>query len=334
MNLKNLKFLSVTAVILLFISLFIYFNSQSSFKNTQQEILVKDFDQLLIDLYTIKLTSKDFQTIIEKKNDQWVLKSHDDFPANAEALRKFFYNLREAKIVDLKTSKKDLLYKLGLSKESKISLDLDNKEGVAIKNFDIGIFNYLVGGTYIKEIDSNQSFLVSSNLSTDSQGFNWMSPYLFNIGPNQVKKITIMRPFKKKVILDQSKNKLLELTFPSQKKIDEYSLNDIQRNLEGMESEGYILREKLKSQSPILKTEYQFLNSSSLKINFFDIEGDIFIALDFINIPSALLPLEKRISDSFEGGQFEISSNALLQFAFQVNKKTYDNLNIELENIN
>ena len=76
--------------------------------------------------------------------------SHDNFPANAETLRKFFYNLREAKIIGLKTSKEELLYKLGLSEESKIRIDLDNQDGQSIENFELGVFNYLVGGTYVK----------------------------------------------------------------------------------------------------------------------------------------------------------------------------------------
>ena len=102
MNLKSLKILSSFATILLLISTFVFFNSVSGFSDNKQEVLVKKFDQLLTDLSIIKLTSKDFQTIIEKKNNQWVLTSHDDFPANAETLRSFFYNLREAKIIGIK----------------------------------------------------------------------------------------------------------------------------------------------------------------------------------------------------------------------------------------
>ena len=68
-------------------------------------------------------------------------------------------------------------------------------------------------------------------------------------------------------------------------------------------------------------------------MNFFEIDTAIFITLDFTNLPSNL-PLEKRITDSFAGDQYEISSNALMQFGFQVNKMNYDNLNIEPEDNN
>ena len=160
-----------------------------------------------------------------------------------------------------------------------------------------------------------------------------MSPYLINIGPNQVKKVTIMKPFKKKIVLEKYNEDFLELQTSLPRTIDEYVSKDVQGNLQSIESEGYILRKDLEDKSPILKAEYEFLNHSSLLLNFFEIDTAIFMTLDFTNIPSDL-PLEKRITDSFTGDQYEISSNALMQFGFQVNKMNYDNLNIELEDSN
>lgn len=333
MRLKELKILVSAALVLSLVSLFVFLNSQSGFKQAKEEILVQDFDQLLANLHTIKLSSKDHETVIQKDGASWALISHDNFPANAETLRKFFYNLREAKVIGLKTSKEELLYKLGLSEESKIRIDLDNQDGQSIENFELGVFNYLVGGTYVKNIDDSQAYLVSSNISTDAEGFNWMSPHLINIGPNQVKKVTIMRPFKKKIVLEKYNEDFLELQTSLPKIIDEYVSKDVQGNLQSIESEGYILRKDLENKSPILKAEYEFLNNSSLLLNFFEIDTAIFITLDFTNIPSNL-PLEKRITDSFTGDQFEISSNTLMQFGFQVNKMNYDNLNIEPEDSN
>ena len=333
MKLKELKILVSASVVLLLISLFVFLNSQSGFKQAKEEILVQDFDQLLSDLHTIKLSSKDHETVIQKDGVSWTLISHDNFPANAETLRKFFYNLREAKVIGLKTSKEELLYKLGLSEESKIRIDLNNQDGQSIENFELGVFNYLVGGTYVKNIDDSQAYLVSSNISTDAEGFNWMSPYLINIGPDQVKKVTIMRPFKKKIVLEKHNEDFLELQTLLPKTIDEYVSKDVQGNLQSIESEGYVLKKDLENKSPILKAEYEFLNQSSLKLNFFEIDTAIFMTLDFTNIPLNL-PLGKRITDSFAGDQYEISSNALMQFGFQVNKMNYDNLNIELEDSN
>ena len=88
MKLKELKILVNIALVLLLISLFVFLNSQSGFKQTKEEILVQDFDKLLADLNTIKLSSKDHETVIQKDGVSWILISHDNFPANAETLRK------------------------------------------------------------------------------------------------------------------------------------------------------------------------------------------------------------------------------------------------------
>ena len=66
MRLKELKILVSASVVLLLISLFVFLNSQSGFKQAKEEILVQDFDQLLLDLHTIKLSSKDHETVIQK----------------------------------------------------------------------------------------------------------------------------------------------------------------------------------------------------------------------------------------------------------------------------
>lgn len=330
MNHKALKIFIYLALFLLFLSTAIFFNSRTNLKDTSQEILLEDFDNILKQINKIKFYSNEHSTTIERNDDGWVLSSHDNFPANAGELRKFFYNLREAKVVALKTAKKDRHYKLGLGEDSKITLLLNNNDQ-ELAAFDLGVYNYLVGGTYVKEKDNAQSFLVSSNLGTDSEGFHWMSPYLFNIGPEVVKKVTISQPFKRKKIFSYDENRAFTLISPVEKSADEFISNDVKGNLQDVELEGYILKDNLKNISPKLKAEYQFINKSSLMINYYNLEDEIFITLDFKNIPNGLLPLQKQISEDFIGNQFEISSNAILNYGFQVNKMKLDNLDIELD---
>ena len=98
---------------------------------------------------------------------------------------------------------------------------------------------------------------MSSNISTDAEGFHWMS--LHQDWPYQVKKITIMRPFKKKLFKKNDNEDFLELQTLLPKTIDEYVSKDVQGNLQSIESEGYILRKDLENKSPILKAEYEFL---------------------------------------------------------------------------
>ncbi|MAV83160.1 MAG: hypothetical protein CMI90_06840 [Pelagibacteraceae bacterium] len=328
---KSLKILVTIAAILLLVSLLIFVSSQNDLKKINHEILVKDFDNILNKISKIQFLSKENKTIIERNENGWVLKNHDNFPASSNELRKFFYNLREAKILELKTAKKNRHYKLGLEEERKITFSLSDNLDNEMLAYELGIYNYLVGGTYIKKINDDQTFLVSANLSTDSEGFFWMSPYLINIGPENVNKLTIMQPFKKKKIFSKNENGDFKLVSPSNKTFDEYIISDVIGNLQDIDIEGYILKNKIKDLSPALKAKYQFTNKSSLMMNFYNINDEIFVTLDFDKIPNSILPLKKEISESFEGNQFEISSNALLNYGFQINKMNFDNLNIQLD---
>ncbi len=49
MRLKELKILVSTALVLSLVSLFVCRNSKSGFKQAKEQILVQDFDQLLLD---------------------------------------------------------------------------------------------------------------------------------------------------------------------------------------------------------------------------------------------------------------------------------------------
>ena len=92
-------------------------------------------------------------SIIEDIDDQWLITTADNFPANTELLSRFFIQLREAEIFDAKTNRPDLLYKLGLDDENKTSLILKSIDNEEIYTLDIGTYNYNIPGTYVKDPD-------------------------------------------------------------------------------------------------------------------------------------------------------------------------------------
>ena len=49
----------------------------------------------------------------------------------------------EAKIIDAKTNREDLLFKLGLDEENKMQLLLKSKNDDVLYSLDIGIYNYI-----------------------------------------------------------------------------------------------------------------------------------------------------------------------------------------------
>ena len=66
-----------------------------------------------------------------------------------------------------------------------------SEDDEVLYSLDIGIYNYNIPGSYIKATDSNQSYLVSTNLTADVSGFYWVPTDLINIGKSQIKSIQI-----------------------------------------------------------------------------------------------------------------------------------------------
>ena len=62
------------------------------------------------------------------------------------------------------------------------TLILKSKSNEILYSLDIGDFNYKIPGTYIKESSSDQSYLISANLTTDVSNFYWIPNDLINIG--------------------------------------------------------------------------------------------------------------------------------------------------------
>ena len=132
MIIKNLKILIFITFCSLVIALGLYFDGSSLKKNVAAKNLVPSFNEMLEKISYIEFVNNQGSSIIEKVDDQWLLTSANNFPANTELLSRFFIQLREAKIIDNKTNREDLHYKLGLDKENRMDLILKSLTGEEI----------------------------------------------------------------------------------------------------------------------------------------------------------------------------------------------------------
>ena len=189
--LKQLKILLAISFGTTVIAVGMFFDNNKSTNINESSPLIENFDEILANLNYIEFSNQNDSTIIELINDQWLLSNSDNFPVNTELLSRFFIQLREANIVEPKTNLPNLLFKLGLDDENKSKLILKDKTGESILTLDLGIYNYNIPGSYVKFADTNQSLLVSTNLTTDTSPFYWMPNDLINIGSSTIKNVQI-----------------------------------------------------------------------------------------------------------------------------------------------
>ena len=329
MFIKNLKILILLSLGFLVVALGVYFDDKSDSTNSTSEVLFPSFGDVLPNIAYIEFSNQTGKSVIENIDNQWLISSSDNFPANTELLSRFFIQLREAKIIDAKTNREDLLFKLGLDEENKMQLLLKSKNDDVLYSLDIGIYNYNIPGSYVKATDSNQSYLVSTNLSADVSDFYWVPTDLINIGKSQIKSIQIYN--QNMINLNTVEGKFIHTNLTSQfNEIDDDKIIDAQNILTDLQHNGFILKSDLPN-SPDLKTRFTLNNGTIIFVNLYDIDGKGVHATFNWNYIDDKIQISKFIDPLLDGNQMQVSSVALLNnFAFSVPQIFFDSLNIKL----
>jgi hypothetical protein len=326
---KNIKILLALTASSLVIAFGMYFDGKSNNSIAEQKDLIPNFDEILFQITSIEFKNTEESTIIKDIDDQWLVTTAMNLPANTELLSKFFIEIREAKIIGPKTNKPNLFYKLGLDNENVQTLVLKSKSNEILYSLDIGNFNYKIPGTYIKETSSNQSFLISSNLTTDVSSFYWIPNDLINIGKEAIRSVQIYS--NQLISLSNQDGLVTHQNLPSGfKEISENRLPDVFASLTDLQHNGYLSRDELPS-SADLEVRYTLTNGTVLYASFYDIpEKGIHVTFDW-NYLNEKIETSKFINLDLSGNQLQISTMSLLDtVAYNVPQLVYDNLNLKL----
>ena len=329
MYIKNLKILVLLSFGFLIIALGMYFDGKNISNKSSSEVLFPSFDDVLPEITYIEFSNQNGKSVIEIIDNQWLISSSNNFPANTELLSRFFIQLREANILDAKTNREDLLYKLGLDDENKMQLILKSEDDVVLYSLDIGIYNYNIPGSYIKAPESNQSYLVSTNLTADVSDFYWVPTDLINIGKSQIQSIQIYN--QNMINLSVKEGELKHTNLTSQfNEIDNDKIIDAQNILTDLQHNGFILKTELPN-SPDLKARFTLNNGTIIFVNLYDIEGKGVHATFDWNYVDDKVQISKFIDPLLDGNQIQVSSVSFLNnFAFSVPQIFFDTLNIKL----
>jgi len=326
---KNIKILLALTVGSLVLALGLYFDGKSNNSNFEQEALMPNFDDILSQINSIELKNSQESTIIKDINDQWLVTTAMNLPANTELLSKFFIQIKEAKVIGVKTNKPELFFKLGLDKESVQTLILKSKSNEILYSLDIGDFNYKIPGTYIKESSSNQSYLISANLTTDVSNFFWVPNDLINIGEEAIKSVQIYS--NQLINLSKQDDLISHQNLPTGfKEISENRLPDVFTSLTDLQHNGYLSTEELPF-STDLEVRYTFTNGTVLYLSLYDIpDKGIYVTFDW-NYLNEELEISKFINLNLSGNQLQVSTMAFLDsVAYNIPRLVYDNLNLKL----
>jgi len=150
-----------------------------------------------VDKITITTANNEFVATLQRGDKQWTVTERSGFPANVGKIRSNLIALAEAKIVEAKTADPALYDRLGVQ-----DLDQTDASGTRIDISGPGqSISLIVGETgvhgtmaYVREVGSDQSFLVSADLDLGSNIADWVNKDLLNISPTDVHAVSIKHP--------------------------------------------------------------------------------------------------------------------------------------------
>ncbi len=150
---------------------------------------------------------------LERKDSQWLVKEHDGYPANPERIRALLTSLAEAKLVERKTSKKELHAQLEL--EDPAAKDAKSREvrvldakGGRIADIIVGKSRYNAfgadkGGFYVRRAGENQTWLAIGEPKATVDFTDWVSTTIFELADDKILKLTTTHPGEAPLVIER-----------------------------------------------------------------------------------------------------------------------------------
>ena len=138
---------------------------------------------------------------VAEKDGKWVIASQEDYPSNVEAVRRLLLEASDASLVERKTAKRDLLKILGLGdpKETGASSRLIrflDASGAPIAEIIAGnskhdAFGASKGGTYVRKLGEDQSWLADRSLDGSTTLSDWVKTRVVDQPTDAIKTASI-----------------------------------------------------------------------------------------------------------------------------------------------
>jgi hypothetical protein len=167
-------------------------------------LMFPDLVEDLNDLATVKIAHKDGAFTLNSTGDGWVFAERDNHPVQDDKIGELLIKLTRMEKVEPKTELPDRYDRLDLGtpeeKEdtrAKVVSLLDS-EGDEIAALVVGKRKFTLGtdegGTYVKEVDDPQTWLVTGELNPGARARDWLVREVSDIKDDDIARITITHP--------------------------------------------------------------------------------------------------------------------------------------------
>ncbi|UCD68125.1 MAG: DUF4340 domain-containing protein [Betaproteobacteria bacterium] len=157
-------------------------------------LLLPEFEAVANDAYSVVIYSPNNEAgvAIQRKENKWVVNSHNDHPADISKLGRLIMQLAETQILEEKTSNAEHYGKLGVGDPA------DGGKGIKVtvegEDFSYAVIlgNKAQGSyRYARNAQDATSYLVDQNFDMPKDVAGWLAPDIVDIGSDQIKKVVI-----------------------------------------------------------------------------------------------------------------------------------------------
>jgi hypothetical protein len=135
--------------------------------------------------------SEDKLTLVLDANNDWRVLTRNNFPAKNDRVQHLISILSESTLLEEKTNNPELWQHLGLDEKNAIRVKLvGNEPNVPLLDAYVGNFKQSLGGTYLRHVRDQKSWLSSGEITLETTPSYWMRQELFAINEARIKHIT------------------------------------------------------------------------------------------------------------------------------------------------
>ncbi len=177
---------------------YILFLSTDPDKGTtnQYNSLFPDLFNNLDKVEKIKLVKQGNTLVLKKIQNQWVVKSADNYPANVSTIKKFLLDLTAIKTINIKTSDPLQYRNLAVNKiedegHNRFQITISNESGNEIEKFIVKEKFHNDTRTFIKKAGQKEVFETQGAVSLSINKIEWLNADITNLSSKAIDKITI-----------------------------------------------------------------------------------------------------------------------------------------------
>lgn len=167
-----------------------------------EQALLPEFEEAANAIDAVKVSKAGGETVAEltRNEQQWVVSSAHDYPADVDKIRTLLIDLIDARIVEQKTANPEYYERLGVDDITQedtegVQVELKNSEDDSSLGLIIGKLASNGGsGTYVRRSGEEQSYLIGSTVALSKDSHQWLQQPIMEVPFERIQRVSIHHP--------------------------------------------------------------------------------------------------------------------------------------------